>query len=87
MSSNLFISDYSDHAELINPVCSSPTHNKKKKILLADDNADMREYVKSLLHSKKHWEVVDVDNGLEAYEILSSNPAFDLVLSDVMVCI
>ena len=51
------------------------------RILLADDNADMREYVRRLLG--KH-EVVAVDDGLEALRAAREQP-FDLVLADVMM--
>ena len=57
---------------------------KKGKILLADDNSDMREYVCSLLQRK--WECVAVKDGLDALTMLRNNPGyFDLVLSDIMV--
>ena len=57
---------------------------KKGRILLADDNSDMREYVSSLL--ERSWECVAVGDGLEALIMLQNNPGhFDLVLSDVMV--
>ena len=57
---------------------------KKGRILLADDNSDMREYVCSLL--ERSWECVAVGDGLEALIMLQNNPGhFDVVLSDVMV--
>ncbi|QLE58331.1 ATP-binding protein [Nostoc sp. TCL26-01] len=52
------------------------------KILLVDDNADMREYVKRLL--KQRYEVTAVEDGLAALvAIRQSLP--DLVLTDVMM--
>jgi hypothetical protein len=36
----------------------------RKKVLLADDNADMRDYVHRLLSNE--YEVIEVDNGAEA---------------------
>jgi PAS domain S-box-containing protein len=57
-------------------------HRADGRILLADDNADMREYVKHLLEQR--YEVIAVSNGQEALEIASArNP--DLILSDVMM--
>ena len=57
---------------------------RKGKILIADDNHDMRDYVCSLLRRK--WECVAVGDGLEALTTLQNNPGyFDLVLSDIMV--
>ncbi|WP_407890095.1 ATP-binding protein [Scytonema sp. NUACC26] len=52
------------------------------RILLADDNADMREYVRKLLSTK--YEVVAVADG-EAALAAASEQLPDLVLSDVMM--
>ncbi|HEV2854116.1 MAG TPA: ATP-binding protein [Thermoanaerobaculia bacterium] len=52
------------------------------RILLADDNADMREYVRRLLSAK--YEVVAVHDGAAALRAAREQP-FDLVLSDVMM--
>src|SRR4030095_12121495 len=52
------------------------------RILVADDNADMREYVTRLLRSR--WEVEAVADGHAALAALRARPA-DLVLSDVMM--
>ena len=52
------------------------------RILLADDNADMREYVRRLLEQRH--QVVAVENGVAALEELRK-ASFDLVLTDVMM--
>jgi signal transduction histidine kinase/ActR/RegA family two-component response regulator len=65
------------HKEFINHAKSS-VH-----ILLADDNPDMREYVKGLLLSAG-WQVNAVTNGEEALHAALANPP-DLLLSDVMM--
>jgi signal transduction histidine kinase/DNA-binding NarL/FixJ family response regulator len=52
------------------------------RILLADDNADMREYVKRLLQDR--YEVVAVAEGQSALESARQR-RFDLVLADVMM--
>ncbi|HET9228433.1 MAG TPA: ATP-binding protein [Thermoanaerobaculia bacterium] len=52
------------------------------RILLADDNADMRDYVRRLL-GREH-EVVAVADGAEALRLAREQP-FDLVLADVMM--
>jgi PAS domain S-box-containing protein len=52
------------------------------RIILADDNADMREYVRRLLESR--YEVTAVTNGQEALALAIDRPP-DLVLSDVMM--
>ncbi|HEY7061623.1 MAG TPA: ATP-binding protein [Chloroflexota bacterium] len=52
------------------------------RILLADDNADLRDYVRRLLG--QHCEVVAVPDGAAALHAARSAP-FDLVLTDVMM--
>ena len=51
-------------------------------ILLADDNADMRDYVSRLLRSK--YRVETAANGDEALALALADPP-DLVLADVMM--
>ncbi len=53
-----------------------------QRILLADDNADMREYVRRQL--AKFWHVDVAPNGLEALHMARDNPP-DLILTDVMM--
>ena len=52
------------------------------RILLADDNADMRDYLARLLG--EHWNVETAADGLAALERLRERPA-DLVVTDVMM--
>ncbi|MGZ3144323.1 SpoIIE family protein phosphatase [Lentzea chajnantorensis] len=52
-------------------------------VLVADDNADMREYLTRLLH-RAGYEVRAVDDGLAALESARARPP-DLVVSDVMM--
>jgi PAS domain S-box-containing protein len=54
----------------------------RERIVLADDNADMREYLTRLLHER--WDVEAVADGLEALAAIRRSPP-DLVLSDVMM--
>ncbi|MET0242664.1 MAG: ATP-binding protein, partial [Flavitalea sp.] len=52
------------------------------RIVLADDNTDMRDYINRLLSPK--YEIITATNGEEAFEkILQHKP--DLILSDVMM--
>jgi len=55
---------------------------KDKKILVVDDNADMREYISGFL--KKDFEIIEARDGLEALEILR-NETPDLIVSDIMM--
>ncbi|MDI6097582.1 SpoIIE family protein phosphatase [Actinoplanes sp. NEAU-A12] len=52
------------------------------RILLADDNADLREHVSRLL--RPYWSVVTAVDGVSALE-LAREQQFDLVLTDVMM--
>jgi signal transduction histidine kinase/CheY-like chemotaxis protein len=80
-----WLSDGSGGADWAGSVGSSPTlaeGSRAERILLADDNADMREYVTRLL--RERYRVVAVANGEEALEAALSDPP-DLILSDVMM--
>jgi signal transduction histidine kinase/DNA-binding response OmpR family regulator len=55
---------------------------KEGLILLVDDNADMRSYLRRLLSA--HWNVITAADGMEALEILKTSRP-DLVVSDVMM--
>lgn len=55
-----------------------------KKVLVVDDNLTNRAVLKNQL---EHWKLVAVlaDGGEEALDILSADPAFDLVLTDMQM--
>lgn len=56
--------------------------DKKRRVLVADDNADMREYLRRIL--SEHWTVETVNDGAEALKVaLLRRP--DLILADVMM--
>jgi len=59
-----------------------PTAEVKYKVLLADDNADMRDYVSRLL--SEHYHVITAVNGEDALEKMTLHKP-DLLLSDVMM--
>ena len=52
------------------------------RVLIADDNPDLRQYLARLL--SPHWEVVTVGDGLEALEVIREHPP-DLLVTDVMM--
>ena len=58
------------------------TATERPRILWADDNADMREYVRRLLNAR--YDVHTVSNGQEALDAVRERLP-DLVLSDVMM--
>ncbi|OJF10485.1 SpoIIE family protein phosphatase [Couchioplanes caeruleus] len=55
---------------------------RRGRVLLVDDNADLRDHVARLL--RPHWEVTTAVDGLEALERAGRDP-FDLILTDVMM--
>lgn len=59
-----------------------PAAGNRARILLADDNADMREYVHRLL--TPYWEVETAADGMQALEAAWRNPP-DLVVTDIMM--
>lgn len=65
-----------------NSQVSSDRADSRPQIILADDNADMRDYIQRLLSER--FNVLAVADGLEALEAIQANPP-DLVLSDVMM--
>ncbi|MBV9443357.1 MAG: response regulator, partial [Acidobacteriaceae bacterium] len=67
-----------DRAEIELP--SSRT--KGNRVLVADDNSDMREYIRRLLETR--YMVSTAANGREALDQLSENPP-DLILTDIMM--
>ncbi len=64
------------------PVSVRKRENIRNTILVADDNADMREYIARLL--KPHYNVTSVSSGDEALALAITNPP-NLVLTDVMM--
>jgi signal transduction histidine kinase/DNA-binding response OmpR family regulator len=54
----------------------------RERILVVDDNADMRDYVSRLL--RERWDVEATNDGQAALESIRRNPP-DLVLTDVMM--
>jgi PAS domain S-box-containing protein len=68
--------------ELVNQPAQSKIQNLKSKILLADDNADMRDYIRRLLSGS--YIVQSVADGVAALTAIEKNPP-DLVLTDVMM--
>jgi signal transduction histidine kinase/DNA-binding response OmpR family regulator len=55
---------------------------KAARLVVADDNADMREYMRRLLTT--HWEVETVSDGQVALDVVRNNRP-DLLLTDVMM--
>jgi signal transduction histidine kinase len=56
--------------------------DSKSRILLVEDNADMRSYAKNIL--QQHWTVQTASDGESAYELACNDPP-NLILSDIMM--
>ncbi len=54
-----------------------------ERLLVVDDNADMRVYLTRLLG--RRWQVRAVSDGAEALEAVAQHPPPDLIVSDVMM--
>jgi signal transduction histidine kinase/DNA-binding NarL/FixJ family response regulator len=67
---------------LLVDVPSAAPGARRERVLVADDNADMREYIEHLLGDS--WEVTAVADGEEALHSLYTE-RFDLLLTDVMM--
>jgi len=61
---------------------SQADHGDRPRVLVADDNADMREYLSRVLG--EHWDVTVVPDGDAALHALLT-ARFDLVVTDVMM--
>jgi signal transduction histidine kinase len=61
---------------------SAPRDPVRGRVLVVDDNADMRDYLARLLRA--HWEVAAVGDGQAALAIVRADPP-DLVLTDAMM--
>ena len=64
------------------PPVLPPGSAKVARVLVVDDNADMRSHVTRLLG--RHWRVDTALDGAEALDLIRTSPP-DLVLSDVMM--
>lgn len=57
---------------------------KPRLALLVEDQIGVREVCKAAL-SRRGFEVVEAENGVEALELVETNPGFDLVVSDALM--
>ena len=64
------------------PTDAEDASGSRERILIADDNSDMRDYVARLLGER--WDIEAVSDGHLALEAIRRSPP-DLVLSDVMM--
>jgi signal transduction histidine kinase len=83
--SNTFVEESLHWLENETTQVNEDTHDIDKALLLiVDDNADMREYVKRILQENSNWRIETASNGLSALESIKKQIP-DLVLSDIMM--
>ena len=73
-----------NHDVPVAPPANATTETAKKHlcILIVEDNADMRGYIKSILREK--YNTAEASNGMEALSILASQ-SIDFIISDLMM--
>lgn len=71
----------STHAELFPPLIFAD--RERARVLLCDDNYDMRSYITSIL--SPFVDIHAVNDGKQAWDRLQGDDEYDLVLSDVMM--
>ena len=76
------IIDHNDSSATPVQDSGSPKEKEALSILVVEDNADMRGYIRSILREQYH--VLEAANGEEALHILNSNP-IDFIISDLMM--
>ncbi len=76
------LQENSEESESKSEPRTSQENSSLPKILVVDDNPDMRTYITDLLISE--WSVLTTVNGLEAWNLLQENQV-DIVVSDVMM--
>jgi signal transduction histidine kinase/DNA-binding response OmpR family regulator/ligand-binding sensor domain-containing protein len=84
--SNVILVDKSDYVVNIQPVlqtnCGNNDSKDRSKILIIEDNSDMRQFISSELN--KDYEVLEAIDGIDGFEkALSFDP--DLIISDIMM--
>lgn len=60
-----------------------PAQGQKKLVLIVDDNSDIREYIKCILHTR--YLVATANNGKQALELITGGLRPDLILADIMM--
>lgn len=58
-------------------------HPRHAKVLVVDDNSDLREYVKRILSEK--YIIITANNGQSALDLINGGIKPDLILSDIMM--
>lgn len=70
--------DFKDNRDAVSPEAQKDV----PKVLLVEDNTDMRSYIKGLLNG--HYNIIEAANGVHAFQKLDDMRP-DLIISDVMM--
>jgi CheY-like chemotaxis protein len=64
-----------------------PDEIPARRILVVDDSPPMRAVLRTMLRTDRStsWTIVEASNGVEALDVISSQPPFDVVLLDVQM--
>jgi PAS domain S-box-containing protein len=81
-SGEAFLKDLENDALNLGPDQPEIEVGKRARVLLVDDNRDMREYVERLL--SRRYDVISTSNGDEGLVAIGAHPP-DLVLTDIMM--
>lgn len=68
--------------EAISKPKTTTNKTKKQRILLVEDNHELREYIKILLSD---YELITAENGKKGLEALANNKHIDLIITDLMM--
>ena len=82
MEAKAIIIDHPDSETTSTLSSDSPKEQEALTMLVVEDNADMRGYIRSIL--REQYSVMEAANGEEALHILNSNP-IDFIISDLMM--
>ncbi|QKG29830.1 MULTISPECIES: chemotaxis response regulator CheY [unclassified Campylobacter] len=52
------------------------------KILVVDDSSTMRRIIKNTLQRLGHQDILEAENGLEAWQLLTQNSDIDILITD-----
>jgi signal transduction histidine kinase/ligand-binding sensor domain-containing protein/DNA-binding NarL/FixJ family response regulator len=70
------------YLEEVNQEQEKRNRDTRKKVLIVEDNSDIRNYIKSILGA--NYAIEEAENGLIGWDLINLNE-FDLVISDIMM--
>ncbi len=77
-----FVKGAEEYAEYSQTIASNSTHATGKKILIVEDNAEVRAFIRSIFAS--NYEILEAENGREGLAVAEAESP-EVILSDVMM--